>query len=118
MLHPGPNLWGPRATTSTSNPPNVDDRGPDVFAVTTSMISLATLFVAGRAVSRVGIVRRTGWDDYTMLLAWLIAVFLSVSIIIGTKRGLGRRDKDIDPGDEAGLRMSEYVFSVLYVGFP
>jgi hypothetical protein len=114
MLDPGTNLWRARDAASDPNP-NPDDRGPDVFAVTTAMISLATLFVAGRAISRVAIVRRTGWDDYTMLLAWLIAVFLSISIIIGTRRGLGRRDKDIDPEKEAGLRMAEYVFSVLYV---
>ncbi|KAK3897264.1 hypothetical protein C8A05DRAFT_39188, partial [Staphylotrichum tortipilum] len=110
-MDPERSLWTARDTMDNPNP---DDRGPDVFAVTTAMISLATLFVAARAVSRVSIVRRTGWDDYTMLLAWLIAVFLSLSIIFGTMYGLGRRDKDLDPEKQAGLRMSEYVFSVLY----
>ncbi|EAQ85777.1 hypothetical protein CHGG_07030 [Chaetomium globosum CBS 148.51] len=90
------------------------DRGPVVFAVTTATLALSTVFVAARMVSRVGIVRRTAWDDYMIVLAWLIAVFLSVSIDLGTTHGLGRHDEDIEPDKEAGLRMAEYVFSILY----
>lgn len=91
------------------------DRGPVVFAVTTVTLALATLFVAARMVSRAGIVRRIGCDDYTMVLAWLIAVFLSLSINIGAQRGLGRHDRDIDPASHASLIICEYVFSILYV---
>ncbi|KAH6641721.1 hypothetical protein F5144DRAFT_643271 [Chaetomium tenue] len=90
------------------------DRGPVVFAVTTAVLALSTVFVAARLVSRVGIVRRTAWDDYMIVLAWLIAVFLSVSIDLGTTHGLGRHDEDIEPDKQAGLRMAEYVFSILY----
>lgn len=91
------------------------DRGPAVFAVTTATLALSSLFVAARMVSRMGILRRTGWDDYIILLAWLLAVFLSLAIDFGTKRGLGRHDENIEPGSRAGLRMCEYVFSILYV---
>lgn len=94
------------------------DRGPVVFAVTTATLALSTLFVAARMVSRVGIVRRTAWDDYMIVLAWLLALFLSLSIDLGTVHGLGRHDEDIEPGKEAGLRMAEYVFSILYVRIP
>jgi hypothetical protein len=94
------------------------DRGPVVFAVTTATLALATVFVAARMVSRVGILRRTTCDDYIMVLAWLIAVFLSLSIDLGTARGLGRHDANILPGDLPGLRINEYVFSILYVGVP
>ncbi|KXX75890.1 L-fucose-proton symporter [Madurella mycetomatis] len=90
------------------------DRGPAVFAVTTATLALSSLFVAARMVSRMGILRRTGWDDYIILLAWLLAVFLSLAIDFGTKRGLGRHDENIEPGSRAGLRMCEYVFSILY----
>ncbi|KAH6840706.1 major facilitator superfamily domain-containing protein [Chaetomium sp. MPI-CAGE-AT-0009] len=90
------------------------NRGPVVFAVTTATLALATLFVAARMVSRAGIVRRTAWDDYTILLAWLIAVFLSMSIDLGAKNGLGRHDKDIEPEKTGVLRTCEYVFSILY----
>ncbi|KAK4191508.1 major facilitator superfamily domain-containing protein [Podospora australis] len=90
------------------------DRGPAVLAVTTATMALASLFVAARMVSRVGIVRRVGCDDYIMVLAWFIALFLSFSICFGTRRGLGRHDRNIDPQTIAGLRMCEYVFSILY----
>ena len=50
-----------------------------------------------------------------MVLAWLIAVFLSLSIDFGAKRGLGRHYTNIEPEEWAGLSMSEYVFSILYV---
>jgi hypothetical protein len=86
-----------------------------VFAVTTATLALATLFVAARLVSRVGIVRRTAWCDYTIVLAWLVAVFLGLSIMLAARRGLGRHDRDIPPEDKAGLRVCEYVFSILYV---
>ncbi|KAH7633885.1 major facilitator superfamily domain-containing protein [Sordaria sp. MPI-SDFR-AT-0083] len=93
---------------------NVPDRGPAVFVVTTVTICLATLFVAARMVSRIGIVRRVGWDDYIIVLAWLISMFLSLTIAMATKRGLGRHDVNIDHQHQAGLRMCEYVFSILY----
>lgn len=66
-------------------------------------------------ISRAGILRRVGCDDHIMLLAWLLAVFLSLSVNLGAKRGLGRHDEHIDPGDLPGLRICEYVFTVLYV---
>lgn len=110
----------PNSDTDSAAPDGgpLPDRGPAVLAVTTATLALATLFVAARMVSRAAIVRRTGWDDYVMVLAWLIAVFLSLSIDLGVKRGLGRHDRDIPPEKFAGLRMSEYVFSILYVSVP
>lgn len=93
-------------------------RGPAVFAVTTGTSVIATVFVAGRMWSRIGIVRRVGWDDYIIVFAWLIAFFLSLTIDFATQRGLGRHDANISVDDRAGLRMCEYIFSVLYVRCP
>ena len=91
------------------------DRGPVVFAVTTATLCLATVFVAARMVSRVFILRRTGSSDYTIVLAWLLALFMSLSINVGAKRGLGRHDRNIDSWNQPALRMCEYIFSILYV---
>ncbi|KAK3996747.1 major facilitator superfamily domain-containing protein [Cladorrhinum sp. PSN332] len=90
------------------------NRGPAVLAVASATMGLTTLFVAGRMISRIGIVRRVGCDDYIMILAWLLALFLTMSINLGTARGLGRHDRDIDDEERAGLRICEYVFSILY----
>ncbi|KXJ95117.1 major facilitator superfamily domain-containing protein [Microdochium bolleyi] len=90
------------------------DRGPSVFVVTTATFVLASVFVIARMVTRTLIVRRFSWDDYAMVAAWLIALGLSVSIIVGATKGLGRHDINIDVGDWDALRRTEYVFSVLY----
>jgi len=86
-----------------------------VFAVTTATLVLASVFVAARVVCRVGIVRNVSKDDYLIILAWLLAFFLSFTIDLGTVNGLGLHDADIDPNDKAVLRKCEYVFSILYV---
>ncbi|KAF4995576.1 hypothetical protein FGRMN_5029 [Fusarium graminum] len=90
------------------------DRGPAVFAVTTATLVLATVFVAARMVSRSFIVRNITWDDRVMVLAWLIAFFLSFTICFGVHNGLGRHDNDIDMARLPALRRCEYVFSILY----
>ncbi|ELQ36783.1 hypothetical protein OOU_Y34scaffold00641g67 [Pyricularia oryzae Y34] len=92
----------------------VPDRGPAVFAVTTATLVLATVFVGARLACRGLIVRRFGWDDLSIVIAWLFAVGISVSIALGTHRGLGRHDENIASEYLPQLRRCEYVFSVLY----
>lgn len=94
------------------------DRGPAVFAVTTATLVLASVFVASRMISRIGIVKHFTYDDYFMVVAWLLAFFLSFTINLGTSRGLGRHDANIEPDNRVGLRTCEYVFSILYVSAP
>ncbi|OIW28993.1 MFS general substrate transporter [Coniochaeta ligniaria NRRL 30616] len=92
----------------------VPDRGPAVFAVTTATLILASVFVAGRMFSRARIVRHVSADDYIICVAWLIALFLSMTIDLAATRGLGRHDANISKEKMPGLRKCEYVFSVLY----
>ncbi|KAI0473018.1 major facilitator superfamily domain-containing protein [Xylariaceae sp. FL0804] len=90
------------------------DRGPAVFAVTTATLVLASVFVAARLACRVAIVRHVSWDDYFIIVAWVLALALSFTIDLGTRTGLGRHDQDTPNGDWDTLRRSEYSFSVLY----
>jgi hypothetical protein len=90
------------------------DRGPAVFIVTTTTLVLASIFVIARGVSRLGIVHKTSWDDYMIVVAWVFAFFLSFTIDLGARNGLGRHDANIDPNDKPTLRRCEFVFSVLY----
>lgn len=85
-----------------------------MFAVTTATLVLASVFVGARMVCRFFIVRRVSWDDRIMIVAWILAFFLSFSIDYGTTVGLGKHDKNIDYADWPKLRRSEYVFSILY----
>lgn len=94
---------------------HVPDRGPTAFAVSVGTLALASLFVAARLICRYFIVRSVRWDDKVMMLAWLIAFFLSFTIALGTSNGLGRYDADIPETHRGVLRRCEYVFSILYV---
>lgn len=94
------------------------DRGPTVLSVTVTTLCIASVFVAARMVSRLGIVKHTTWDDYTIILAWAIAFGSSFAIAYGTGKGLGKVDADIKPSWEGALMRCEYAFSILYVSSP
>lgn len=49
----------------------MQDRGPTVLAVVIAMLVVSTAFIALRLVSRFGIVKRVGSDDYAIILAWV-----------------------------------------------
>lgn len=85
-----------------------------MLAVTTAMLVCSTVFVVLRLISRIGIVRRLGWDDHFMILAWCLAFGTSFAICYGTSVGLGRHEVDVPAQWDAALRKSEYAFSVLY----
>lgn len=93
----------------------VPDRGLAVFAVTVTTLVIGTFFFIARIICRTWIVRRVSWDDYFMVLAWLLAVGLTTTIDVGTSVGLGKFDVDIPAENRLPLRKTEYVFSVLYV---
>ncbi|OAA37993.1 Major facilitator superfamily domain, general substrate transporter [Beauveria brongniartii RCEF 3172] len=95
-------------------PRHVPNRGPVVFAVTVVTLIIASVFVFARMACRFLIVKKVTWGDRIMMLAWLIAFFLSFTVAFGTFHGLGKHDADIDPADLTVLRRCEYVFSILY----
>lgn len=90
-------------------------RGPVVMGVSAATLALCSVFVGLRLVSRFFVVRRPGWDDYIMIVAWVIAFGASFSICFGTTKGLGRRQKNIPQEWQEPMKKSSYVFSVLYV---
>lgn len=105
-------------SNSDASSGSVLDRGPAVFIVTTTTLALASIFVVARLVSRFGIVRHVGLDDYTMILAWLLAFGLSLTVDLATTVGLGKHESESPEQDIVSLRRREYVFSVLYVWSP
>ena len=67
-------------STSASVAGDIPDRGPAVFAVTTATLVLATVFVAARLVCRATVVKQVSWDDYFIILAWLLAFGIGFTI--------------------------------------
>lgn len=90
-------------------------RGPVVMGVSAATLAICSLFVGLRLISRFAVVRKPGWDDYTMILAWVLAFGASFSICYGTTKGLGRRQEDIPVEWLRPMKQASYVFSVLYV---
>jgi hypothetical protein len=104
------------SASTNNNVSHFSNRGPLVFAVTTATLVLATAFVFARMACRTLIVKRVNRDDWLMVIAWVFALGLSITIDVGARNGLGRHDKDIAAEHWNVLRRCEYVFTVLYVG--
>ena len=75
----------------------LDTRGPEVFSVAIPFTIIICLIVALRFYVRIFIVKRTGWDDYTILLATVGGVSLGIVSMNIVSYGLGRYMKDIPP---------------------
>lgn len=84
------------------------------MAVSIALLVIATVFVVFRMISRAAIVKKIALDDYFMGIAWVIAAGMTMSVIWGTRYGLGRHMEDIPPGWLPTLKKFNYVFSVLY----
>ncbi|KAH6639634.1 major facilitator superfamily domain-containing protein [Boeremia exigua] len=89
-------------------------RGPAVRATSAATLVLCSVFVILRLMSRFLVVKKPGWDDYTMIAAWLLAFGATFSIIFGTTKGLGRHQAHIEDAWLEPMQQSAYAFSVLY----
>ena len=89
-------------------------RGPAVRATSAATLTLCSVFVILRLMSRFFVVKKSGWDDYTMIMAWVLAFSASFSIIFGTTKGLGRHQDHIPDDWLEPMQQSAYAFSVLY----
>lgn len=96
-------------------PAKLPNRGPAVELVALTTLGIATLFVVARLVTRLGIAKRSTWDDLMIVVGWTLALGVTLSITFGVAKGLGRHDVDIPPQSLDDLRKCEYTFSVLYV---
>jgi hypothetical protein len=94
---------------------NEPSRAPAVLAVSAATLACSSVFVFFRLVSRFAVVKKPGWDDYTIILAWLLAFGTSFSIGWGTTKGFGRHQDAIPENDLTAMNKAAYAFSVLYV---
>ncbi|KAL4919294.1 hypothetical protein BDW62DRAFT_209779 [Aspergillus aurantiobrunneus] len=69
-----------------------------IYGVNIPLMVLMTVFVAGRFVSRTFLVRNAlGIDDWTMLIAYLLAMGMSAAQLVEPKYGIGRHLYDVRP---------------------
>ena len=68
------------------------DRGPTVYAVVLALVIVTTVFTVLRVMSKLGITRKATADDLVAVVAWALYIGLSVTILVGTRFGLGAPD--------------------------
>ncbi|KAJ6114967.1 Acyl transferase/acyl hydrolase/lysophospholipase [Penicillium sp. IBT 16267x] len=89
-------------------------RSRSIFVGALVAFILCSLFVAARLVSRFGIVKRYGWDDYTIIAAWILAFGMSFAVAFATFYGLGLPGEDILPVYVRPLLEARYAAIVLF----
>ena len=111
-------------------------RSEVVYITTLASVILSFIFIILRLISRAVILKKTSWDDYLIVLAWvrtqsstvllrlplimlkLLSFGLAFSICLATHYGLGKPDHDITDEQRNTLAKSQYAITVLYVCFP
>ncbi|KFZ24790.1 hypothetical protein V502_00731 [Pseudogymnoascus sp. VKM F-4520 (FW-2644)] len=80
------------------------DRRSSVQVATIVTIVMAFVFVALRMISRIFVTRRTTWDDYTMVVAWVIAFGGALTVLLSVEQGFGLMDADLNLGSIPSLK--------------
>ncbi|KAF2631059.1 hypothetical protein BU25DRAFT_360897 [Macroventuria anomochaeta] len=84
----------------------VENRGPELQAVCSTMVSLSFISVVLRVYVRTRIVKAFGWDDFFMVWALLFHIMFATCAIGGIHYGTGRHMKDLS--DEGVLKAMRY----------
>ncbi|KAJ4027599.1 hypothetical protein NW758_014013 [Fusarium oxysporum] len=85
----------------------LDKHSRTIFITVTVTFLVASLFALGRVVSRFGIARRHGWDDYVFIVAWILAFGLSFTVAFGNST-------DFRDGNTTQLR-TQYATMVMFI---
>ncbi|RYP31784.1 hypothetical protein DL767_005562 [Monosporascus sp. MG133] len=91
-----------------------EGRSRAVLISVTGTFVLASIFAVGRLVCRFGIVKRYGWDDYSFILAWILALGLSFSINFSTFRDIRVHDDNINADWNTRFLGAEHAAIVLF----
>ncbi|KAJ4398216.1 hypothetical protein N0V85_006342 [Neurospora sp. IMI 360204] len=73
-----------RAQWPKPNYDNPERRGPGLVIVELVMLPLSVMFVALRLYVRARLLRKTGWDDWFMIMATIFGAALSIGVILAS----------------------------------
>ncbi|TGO60700.1 hypothetical protein BCON_0033g00120 [Botryotinia convoluta] len=76
--------------------------------------ALGTLFVAGRLYTRGVITRNWGWDDFCIVTAWILTIFVAVTNALFCSYGGGRHVELQTPSDLKPFFILAFVSRILY----
>ncbi|KAH7190827.1 hypothetical protein DER44DRAFT_678468, partial [Fusarium oxysporum] len=86
-----------------------------VYITVTATFLVASIFAAGRVIGRFGIMKRHGWDDYTFIVAWILAFGLSFTADFGTSKGFGLYADDTSRHAGTALLRTQYTAIVMFI---
>ncbi|KAH6668385.1 hypothetical protein B0J14DRAFT_658302 [Halenospora varia] len=72
-----------------------NSRSGSIIAAAITVITLSFFAVLLRLISRLALIRRATLDDLFIVVAWLIALAMSIAMCLGTRYGLGKHDQYI-----------------------
>ncbi|KAF7940646.1 uncharacterized protein EAE97_006832 [Botrytis byssoidea] len=76
--------------------------------------ALGTLFVAGRLYTRGVITRNWGWDDFCIVIAWILTIFVAVTNVLFCNYGGGRHIELQTPSDLKPFFILAFASRILY----
>ncbi|KAH7146756.1 hypothetical protein B0J13DRAFT_442026, partial [Dactylonectria estremocensis] len=94
---------------------DTDTRSRAVFISVTVTFGIASVFAAGRLISRFGIVKRHGWDDYAFIVAWILAFGVSFAVDFSRSKGFGLYDDNVPRDGEAPLLRAQNTAIVMFI---
>ncbi|OBT67225.1 hypothetical protein VE03_02621 [Pseudogymnoascus sp. 23342-1-I1] len=100
--------------SSSPNDINLSDRNSTILIVTIVTVFVATVAIVGRLISRAVIVKHMAFDDYLIVIGWILSFGASVIVAFATGQGLGKPDVRIKDEWVLPLKKCVYAFSVLY----
>lgn len=90
-------------------------RSETVFVVPIVITTVSFIAVSLRFVSRTLVRKRITVDDWVILVSWILAFGLTVSLAIGAKYGLGSSGSFIEPPeDQMARRKARFAIVLLY----
>ncbi|KAI0132847.1 hypothetical protein BJ170DRAFT_263628 [Xylariales sp. AK1849] len=94
---------------------DVQSRGPTIIAVFWSFVAVSLVFVGLRIYCK--FLRRRGlwWDDYILILSWVLAFTCAVLSIHTVHLGYGKHTVDIPPENLATISIRGLVMGILLI---
>ncbi|KAH8590118.1 hypothetical protein B0O99DRAFT_635667 [Bisporella sp. PMI_857] len=88
---------------------SVGGYGPTIIGVMWAETALALVFVLLRLWTRMKINHVIGWDDYLLVLSWLLLTPYTIAVHVAALKGFGRHSYELDPNDFIEATKAEII---------
>ncbi|TVY88169.1 hypothetical protein LAWI1_G005805 [Lachnellula willkommii] len=89
--------------------PDIGGYGHTIITVMWLETAIALVFVLLRLWTRVRITRTAGWDDYLIVLSWLMLMPYTLGCTVAATKGFGRHSAELTPTAAIAATKSEII---------